>query len=460
MLDWGMDFFTDQDDGRGDILDVEVVRERVDDTFLTARMLDGLVEDEFAINRRAFRRAVGVQEVVAHVRRHPEIYTVGDRVDDLDHAFRSVVFEVSLRLQISEDEVRRTLCTVETAQESLPLMWERAEDGFAAMRFVDAAVGAALRLRAPVGATPEQQEYATGAIALIDRASAEWVLHLSLPAFRRRLKVLADRLDPEPAAQRHGRGMADRRVVLEEAEDGMSWIMALVPTVKAVAIKRRLTSTAKHLQKDKREQRTRDQLRADLFTDWLCGVGTSTAVKTTVFVTVPVGLLSGGSPTDSASEGTVAPGGVPFASGEARNPVTSLGWAQLVGHGPIDPLTARQAFLDAPAFRRVITDPVRGVVLDMDRRTYRPTTAQRDWLVLQYGTCARDGCTRLALDADLDHERMWARGGRTDVGNLRPLCPADHARNHRTRFHLRSRPDRTVQVTSPTGFHTTDPPPF
>ncbi|MBS1674622.1 MAG: HNH endonuclease, partial [Actinobacteria bacterium] len=111
-------------------------------------------------------------------------------------------------------------------------------------------------------------------------------------------------------------------------------------------------------------------------------------------------------------------------------------------------------------FRRVITDPVRGVVLDMDRRTYRPTKAQRDWLVLRHGTCARDGCDRLALDADLDHERAWAHGGPTDVGNLRPLCPADHVRNHRTKMIYRPREDHTVQVITPTGFHTTDPPPF
>lgn len=261
------------------------------------------------------------------------------------------------------------------------------------------------------------------------------------------MKTLLARLDPTPGEQKHARGMAERRVVLEDAEDGMSWLMALIPTVKAVAIKRRLTSTAKHVQKDLREGRSRDQIRADLFSDWLCGVGTSAAVTTTVFVTVPVGLLTGDT-TGSATD--PVPG----------NPVASATEAQLVGHGPLDPATARQTFLDAPAFRRVITDPVSGVVLDLDRRTYRPTKAQRDWLVLQHGTCARDGCTRLALDADLDHERMWAQGGRTDIGNLRPLCPADHVRNHRTRIRYRSRPDRTVEVTTPTGFRSTDPPPF
>ena len=47
----------------------------------------------------------------------------------------------------------------------------------------------------------------------------------------------------------------------------------------------------------------------------------------------------------------------------------------------------------------MITDPIKAVIIDMDRRTYRPTQAQRDWLTLQHGTCSRDGCTHLAVDA-------------------------------------------------------------
>ncbi|GAA4477856.1 HNH endonuclease signature motif containing protein [Microbacterium panaciterrae] len=404
-------------------------------------LLERLQEDDVALNRRAVQRAEGIVEVVDLARRHPEIYTVGDHSDDRDHAVRAAVFDIALRLQISENQVRGLLCTAETAQELLPLMWAQARDGLVGMRFVETATAAVLRLRAPVGADIAAREYAAEAIALIDRACADWALKLSIGAFRRRVNTLVERLDPTSAEGKHARGMVDRRVILEEADDGMTWIMALVPTVKAVAIRRRLTSAAKHLQKDRREGRLRDQIRADLFCDWLCGVGTDNAVKTTVFVTVPVGLLTG-----------VAP-----ASG---NPAASATVAQLVGHGPIDSASARQMFFDASAFRRVITDPVRGVILDMDRRTYRPTKAQRDWLVLQHGTCARDGCTRLALDADLDHERAWAHGGATDIGNLRPLCAADHVRNHRTRLIYRSRPDRTVEVTTPTGHRTTDPPPF
>jgi len=454
-----MEFFTDQTNDRDQVPAVEVVRERADSTTVVSWLLNDLVEDDVAINRRAARRMVRIQAVVDHARRHPEVYTVGDGPDDAEHATRSAVFEVSLRLQISETEVRRLLTTADTAQELLPLLWESAEDGFVSMRCVEAAAGAVLRLRAPVGATVEQREYAAEAIELVDRACTSWAMSLPAAAFRRRLHALVARLDPTPAEQQHARGMTERRVVVEDADDGMSWLLALVPTVKAIAIKRRLTATAKHLQKDRREGRTRDQIRADLLTDWLCGVGTEAAVTTTVFVTIPVGLLTG---TCTGAESGATPGAGPAsaAPGEALNPITSPIRAQLVGYGPIDPLTARQAFLDAPAFRRVITDPVRGIVLDMDRRTYRPTKAQRDWLILQHGTCARDGCTRLALDADLDHEQQWARSGPTDTGNLRPLCPADHTRRHRTRYHYQSRDNRTVQVTSPTGFHTTDPPPF
>ena len=134
--------------------------------------------------------------------------------------------------------------------------------------------------------------------------------------------------------------------------------------------------------------------------------------------------------------------------------------ARLVGHGPIDPLTAKQLFLDATAFHRVVTDPIRGVILDMDRRSYRPTTAQRDWLTLRHGTCARDGCTRLALDADIDHDNPWSQGGTTNAANLRPLCPPDHTTRHRTTFTYRTRTDGSVQVTTPTGHTTSQPPPF
>ncbi|MGO4679161.1 DUF222 domain-containing protein, partial [Microbacterium sp. 2MCAF23] len=241
----------------------------VDETFIAARILDGLQEDDVELNQRAVRRAERVVEVVDLARRHPEIYTVGDGAQDADHARRSVFFDVAVRLQISENEARSLECTASTAAEYLPLLWEHARDGFVSLRFVEAAVSAVLRLRAPAGADASARAYANDAIALIDQTASRWALRLPVSTFRRRVTVLADRLDPTPAEHRHARGMVDRRVVVDDAGDGMSWLTALIPTVKTTAIKRRLTSTAKHLQKDRREGRTRDQVRADLLCDWL-----------------------------------------------------------------------------------------------------------------------------------------------------------------------------------------------
>ncbi|MFS2241064.1 DUF222 domain-containing protein [Microbacterium sp. OR16] len=394
-------------------------------------LLDDVTCSEVDANRYAARQAQRVVEAVDFARRHPEVYTIDA---DVQMAERAVVLELSLRLRISQERVRELCSVAETAARDLPLLWQRARDGFASMHNVGVIVTAAGALASPVGAPREVEDAEAAALARLDRAAQEWVLTCSSAVLRQRTKKLVDRITGDSAARRHTRAMAERHVGRSPAGDGMSWITALVPTHEAVAVMQRLTATAKHTQKDRRDGRTRDQIRADLFSAWLRGIGTATAVKTKIFVTVPVQLLAGQPvPVESAS---------------------------IVGGDSIDPLTAKQLFLDARGFRRVITDPVKGVVADMDRRTYRPTRAQRDWLTLHHGTCSRDGCTRLALDADLDHDRPWAEGGTTDLTQLRPLCPRDHTIRHRTRVRYRTRPDRTVQIVSPTGYTSTAPPPF
>lgn len=394
-------------------------------------LLDDVNCSDMDANRSAARQAQRVAEAVEFARRHPEIYTIDA---DVQMAERAVVLELSLRLRISQERVRELCAVAETAARDLPLLWQRARDGFASMHAVGVVVTAAGPLASPVDAPQELRDAEAAALARLDRAAHEWVLTCSAAALRQRAKKLVDRITGDTAARRHTRAMADRHVSVSPAGDGMSWMTALLPTHEAVAAMRRLSATAKHTQKDKREGRTRSQIRADLFSGWLRGVGTATAVKTKLFVTVPVQLIAG-------------------------QPVP-VEQASIVGGDSIDPLTAKQMFLNATSFRRVITDPVKGVVVDMDRRTYRPTRAQRDWLTLHHGTCTRDGCTHLAVDADLDHDRPWVRGGTTDLTQLRPLCPRDHTMRHRTRVRYRTRPDRTVQIVSPTGYASTAPPPF
>lgn len=411
-----------------------------DAAFFVESALDDLQCADVDLNRYAANRAARIADAVALARRNPEIYAFETDRDAVGIAERGAILDIALRLKSSEEYVRGVLFVADEARQHLPTLWQHARDGFVPMYLVERAVGALSKVRAPVPGTDEERDAEREAMRLIDEATSEWVFSCSPAMFRRRLRTLVDRLDPIGADVRHTRKVRDRRVIVQEDDDGMSWLMAYVPTIEAIAAKRRLTSTAKHLQKDPCELRTRDQIRADLFSAWLRGVGTETAAKTKVFVTIPVQLLAEGKDGE----------------GFADLPIPE---AEIVGHGPIDPLTARQMFLDANAFRRVIIDPIKSVVLDMDRRSRRATQAQRDWLILQHGTCARDGCTRLAQDAEIDHRIPWAQGGRTDIDDLRPLCPRDHVHRHRTRAIYRSRPDRTVQVITPTGFQSKPPPP-
>lgn len=407
-------------------------------------MLDDLITDQLESHRHAARRADGICEALAHARRHPEVYTdlpgaLGSRA-----AESAVLLEISIRLQLPEGTIRNLAWAAQHAGLSLPRLWERAREGFVPFGLIEAAVTEIMRLAPGDDVDEATRSAAQAAVDLVDQQAAQWVLTLTAGAVRRRLRALVNRLDPRPAADRHALAALNRRVVLEDADDGMAWLSVLLPRIDALSAKRRLTSVAKHTLRSTNDGRTRDQARADLAADWLCGRGMPSGAKTKIFVTIPVSVLDG-----------TAPGGycgVCGGSGLAPQ-------AQIVGDEQLDDATAVSLFLKAKAFHRVVVDPIRSVVVDLERHSRRATRAQRDWLSLQHGTCARDGCTRSALDADIDHVVQWAHGGRTNLNGLRPLCPVDHHRRHDTRTVFTTRSDGSVGVTTPTGWSSRKPPP-
>lgn len=190
-----------------------------------------------------------------------------------------MLIEVSLRVQLAANRARDLAHVAVTAARDLPELWRRALEGFAPFALVEATVSALTALRAPAGATDADASAAADAIALVDAQAATWVLSVSPGAFRRRLRVLVDRLDPRAASVRHLDAHSQRRLVVDDPEDGMAWVHLLVPAIEAIAIKRRVNSTARNLQKDAREYRSRDQVRADVASAWLRGVGTGSEAK-------------------------------------------------------------------------------------------------------------------------------------------------------------------------------------
>ena len=69
-------------------------------------------------------------------------------------------------------------------------------------------------------------------------------------------------------------------------------------------------------------------------------------------------------------------------------------------------------------------------MLDLGRRTRFGTTGQRIALAIAQGGCTAQGCDWPPGMCHVHHDQPWSRGGRTDLADLRLLCPHHHARAH------------------------------
>ena len=125
--------------------------------------------------------------------------------------------------------------------------------------------------------------------------------------------------------------------------------------------------------------------------------------------------------------------------------------AVLDGYGPIDGETACRLAARAPSFIRLLTHPVSGTVLDVDRNSYRPPADLQRWLQVRDGTCRFPGCRRAAKHCDIDHGLDWADDGRTECDNLAHVCPAHHHLKHETSWSVRHLADGALEWTSPAG---------
>ena len=133
--------------------------------------------------------------------------------------------------------------------------------------------------------------------------------------------------------------------------------------------------------------------------------------------------------------------------------------ADLDGYGPIDAVRAR-ALASGGVWRRVVTDPLTGQVLDVGRTRYRPTAALAEHVRTRDGTCAAPGCPVPARRADLDHTTAYHPRpddppdtplGRTDADNLGPLCRRHHRLKTDGGYRLRQINPGLFEWLTPTG---------
>lgn len=260
------------------------------------------------------------------------------------------------------------------------------------------------------------------------------------------------RVDPDEAAERAALAVSGRRVCRPRVlPDGMAGIWAVLPAPAAVALHHELGAVAAAAQRAG-DGRTLDQLRADAL---CCAVlarrdaGDADAPGDGAGSDILARLLAG--PTLDAEIQVVVPMDVLLG--------VSDGAAELRGYGAIAPATA-EALAQGGTWRRLVTDPLSGTVLDVGRTRYRPPPGLAAHVRTRDGTCVRPGCPASAARCELDHTVPFGAhdersspgfGGPTADENLGCLCKRDHLVKTHGGFVLRQVAPGVFEWTTPAG---------
>lgn len=270
--------------------------------------------------------------------------------------------------------------------------------------------------------TPEQIEIMEEKLIEAARISSDSTIYQKAKRFH-------DRMNPEAAAERHQKSAQSRKVTERYDGNGMGTLKLYhrADVIKAISSTLHWIGSQNN---DPKDERTSDQLMADVYSDALVNgwPGTEgTPLKPRLSITIP-------------------------ALDMLVNPDKTL--ADLEGYGPIPVSLALELAKDAPSFQRVLTDPWTGAVIDVERRNYRPSQGLKDLLRLRDGHCCFPGCRRSAERSEIDHVDDWAHGGKTDRENTHLLCKQHQMFKHALGWKVVSRPDGTKAWVTPHGLTT------
>jgi len=245
------------------------------------------------------------------------------------------------------------------------------------------------------------------------------------------------RISPETFEETVSRARDTRKVSCYTESDGISTIVAILPAADAQIVMNsiesfiRTASLGMEADTDQRglDQRSADMKRADALTaiaaEYLSkSAETVTPHRRPISVNVTIDL--------------------PTLLGLAENP------GQLAGYGAIPASVARELAADGK-WKRFITDPQTGNLLDYGRQSYEPPQALIDFLIARDRTCRFPGCRRSAALSDIDHAQSWESGGRTSPENLGALCRRHHRLKTHDGWSVESRADGSCTWTSPLG---------
>ncbi|WP_029261331.1 MULTISPECIES: HNH endonuclease signature motif containing protein [unclassified Microbacterium] len=348
-----------------------------------------------------------------------------------DLTTRTVAAEMAAALRVSDRTVQARMSEAVWRVERFPLVWAAQGAGRISAAHARAICDAAEHLEDAA----DRDAYSAEMVPFAESESPNRV--------SRHGRRVAERFQSRSVDERHKDAREKRSVWVKDVGDGMSRLGLLGPAALVHGAFERLTQMAQGVQESESpeqrpasseredvDQRTIAQLRADLALDLLLtGApaghdtpdGLLAAIRGSVSVTVPVTTLMG--------HGTTP--------------------AELDGRTPIDTGTAKALAGAASGWDRILTHPITGALLAVDR--YRPGSELKRLLRARDQRCRFPTCGYAARDCDIDHHHDAARGGPTAVRNLGHLCRRHHVLKHHSPWVVEVLGDGAYAWTSPTG---------
>lgn len=361
-----------------------------------------------------------LREAMREVEAHP---ARTDR-ENREWADRACSTEVATALRVHERTAVRHVHDAAALAVRLPATAEALGAGEVSLQHVRDLIDA-------VGLIPDERA------AEFEREALQKASQMTPVAFRKALRRMEHRYQPTAPELRKRRALAERRLIVEPAHDGMAWVNLFCAAEEAVAIRARIGAMVGV--RERNDSRTRAQREADAAVSLLLGraepeaaphPGDLGAVRATVHLTIPALTLLG--------------------HGEQPATLDEL--------GPIDTETARRIASHVPSIRPILTDPVTGAMLRYGRKTRRVPADLAGWLRIRDGRCRFPGCEKPAAGSDIDHTIACDDDGCTDHDNLAHLCRHHHRLKHNTGWRMWQHADGVIRWRSPSGrWHDTYP---
>jgi Domain of unknown function (DUF222) len=244
--------------------------------------------------------------------------------------------------------------------------------------------------------------------------------------FRSAVRKLVAALDPEGFAERHMRQRSQNDVTVTDYGDGISGLFATMTTPDAALIKTAVDAWADQ-HRTLMPELTVGERRCAALVDWarryLAGPAVPTRHGHRVNIDVIIDL--------------------PTLLGLAEHP------GEIPGYGIIPAPLARTLAADGN-WRRLITDPQTGHLLDCGRTRYRPTQALTDYLLTRDRLSTFPGSTVRSENCDIDHHTPYPDGP-TNTDNTGPFDRRAHRAKTHAHYTAQRANDGTTRWTTPTG---------